>query len=584
MTLRSAIRLLAALPISLTVGAAAFAQTSPSAPEIVSPESMAVSSALRELPDASMRRMPRELRVAPAPLPTPPVPAGASRLSGETVLQSGTATGPAVTTGVSFAGIGANGFTPGDPNIAVGPSQIVQVVNSEVAVYDKTGKILAGPKSLGSIWTNLGGNCATKNAGDPIAQYDKIADRWLISQLGSVSSPYSECIAVSTSGDATGTYSLYSYNFRRNLNDYPKFGIWPTASNAAYLASYNLFKNGRVFAGVKLCAYDRTKMLAGAAAKAVCFKVSDGTGSYLPSDLDGTTPPSDGSPGYFVDFNSLSTLRMYAMAPNFAHPFFGSTLQRVSPDIAVASFTEACGGGTCIPQPSTSNVLELARRPPDVSPFLPELRQLRIDGGQPLDCRGIGGRSALVRAAIVNPRRVQPVPAGDVRTGFYLSLDGQRRAERRRADRARLQRVEQQRVPRARRDGAVFDDGSRPNGTGRHPASRQRLKHRPLYPLGRLFGNARRSERRCDVLVHQRILSDERRFFLLEHTNRLVYRRHLPVTSVATSLRPPRMRGGRSSLGSSRRMLWCDPATRSRTANFRSRAKSRNRRASAFSP
>jgi len=143
-----------------------------------------------------------------------------------------------------FPGTGANGSAPSDANLAVGPNHIVQIVNTEFAVYNKNGTIFAGyPKAIGPLFTNLGGSC-TGQWGDPIVQYDKAADRWLISQLGNFSAPFTECIAVSQTNDPTGFYNLYSYNFDPNFNDYPKFGVWPTATNSAYTATYNLFLNG----------------------------------------------------------------------------------------------------------------------------------------------------------------------------------------------------------------------------------------------------------------------------------------------------------------------------------------------------
>lgn len=76
--------------------------------------------------------------------------------------------------------MGANGSAPGDPNLSVGPNHIVQIVNTQYAAYDKNGNIFPGyPKTLGSIFTALGGTC-TREWGDPIAQYDKAADRWLL--------------------------------------------------------------------------------------------------------------------------------------------------------------------------------------------------------------------------------------------------------------------------------------------------------------------------------------------------------------------------------------------------------------------
>jgi hypothetical protein len=254
----------------------------------------------------------------------------------------------------NFDGIGANGSAPPDTNIAVGPNHIVEVVNSRYQIFNKGGTSLLGPSSLSGLWTPLGGSCSTANAGDPVVQYDRVADRWVITQLGSLRSPYSECIAVSKTADPTGAYNLYSYSFGTNLNDYPKVGVWPTATNSAYTVTYNLFASGRTFAGGQLCAYDRTAMLAGSASPAsVCYTISN-DGGYLPADLDGATPPADGTPAYFLTWETTSSLRMYKLAPNFATPS-ASTLT-LMPDLTVASFVQACS--TCVPQAGTSQTLD----------------------------------------------------------------------------------------------------------------------------------------------------------------------------------------------------------------------------------
>ena len=273
----------------------------------------------------------------------------------------------------SFGGIGANGYIPPDPNIAVGKNDpvtgvgyIVQLVNSQFAVFDKTGKLITGPVSLSSLWSSLpgGGGCATNNAGDPVVQYDASAvngeGRWLVTQLGSTSGPtYSECIAVSQTNNPSGAYYLYSYSFGNNLNDYPKFGVWPTATNPAYLASYNLFTNGQTSAGAALCAYDRTAMLAGAAnPTSICMQISNDAG-FLPADLDGATPPPDGTPGYFLNFETLSSLRLYQLSPDFTIPA-NSTLTAATPDIPVMPFSMACNGGTASRSRTTKSSIRSA--------------------------------------------------------------------------------------------------------------------------------------------------------------------------------------------------------------------------------
>jgi hypothetical protein len=275
-----------------------------------------------------------------------------------------TVAGPLISAmgGINFDGPGANGYAPSDSNIAVGPNHIFAAVNSVYQIFSKSGASLLGPKSLSSLWAGVGGGCSSANAGDVIAQYDKIADRWILTQLSSLSSPYGECIAVSTTNDPTGTYATYYYSFGSNLPDYPKFGVWPTTTNGAYLATYNQFANGNSFVGAALCAYDRTAMLAGTANPVqICGTINDF--SYLPSDLDGSTPPTDGTPGYFATYETLSSLRIWTLAPNFANPA-NSVLTQVAPDISVASFSELCNGGTCIPQAGTNQQLDsLGDRP-----------------------------------------------------------------------------------------------------------------------------------------------------------------------------------------------------------------------------
>jgi hypothetical protein len=95
------------------------------------------------------------------------------------------------------------------------------------------------------------------------------------------------------------------------------------------------------FVGAALCAYDRSAMLNGAANSAsICFMISN-DGNYLPSDLDGSTLPPTGAPGYFLNFpmpnvRPLSTLRLYQLAPNFPNP--SSSTLSAPLDITVASF------------------------------------------------------------------------------------------------------------------------------------------------------------------------------------------------------------------------------------------------------
>jgi hypothetical protein len=122
-----------------------------------------------------------------------------------------------------------------------------------------------------------------------------------------------------------------------------------------------MFANGQTFTGAQLCAYDRNAMLTHASSPAaICFPVAN-DGNFLPSDLDGATPPTDGTPGLFLNFETTSSLRLYQLSPNFTTPS-SSTFTHASPDMTVAAFTPACNGGACIAQPNNQKLDSLGDR------------------------------------------------------------------------------------------------------------------------------------------------------------------------------------------------------------------------------
>ena len=279
----------------------------------------------------------------------------------DAVLQN-TAASPAGTISLlNFDGITADGYAPPDANGSVGDAQFVQIVNVQYAVYDKTtGALLLGPVPINTIWSGFGGLCQTTNGGDPIVLYDKAAARWLVSQLAYTPRFTSnfQCIAVSTTSDATGSYNRYAYDFGGNLPDYPKFGVWPDA----YYGSSNTFSGSSgSFLGAQACAYDRTNMLAGSPATAICFQQGTNVASLLPSDADGATPPPSGEPDFLVSLsgNGSAALWLFRFHADFSTPS-NSTFTGPS-KIQVAPFTQPCiagGSWTCIPQGGTWQQLD----------------------------------------------------------------------------------------------------------------------------------------------------------------------------------------------------------------------------------
>ncbi|HEV8186794.1 MAG TPA: hypothetical protein VGP83_03535 [Pyrinomonadaceae bacterium] len=253
-----------------------------------------------------------------------------------------------------------NRVAPPDTTGDVGPNHYVQWVNLRYAVYTLTRdannqitgfNLVAGfPKNGNVIWQGFGGRCQSDNDGDPIVQYDQLADRWILTQFAVSATPYTQCVAVSTSGDPTGTYNRYSYSYDRSFNDYPKMGVWPDA----YYITYNMFRNGRSFTGNTVCAFERAQMLAGGAARQACVNTTGGH-SLEPSDLEGTTVPPAGSPNLLMSLTSTA-VQFWRFSVNWGTGT--GTLTGPTNVAGVATFSRACGGGACIPQPGTTTQLD----------------------------------------------------------------------------------------------------------------------------------------------------------------------------------------------------------------------------------
>jgi len=337
-------------------GVLAVAQDAKTKTTVTYPYAHATSKLLRELPIDVLG-----LGDVEAPEPKP-LPLRSRGVGGPTQLdplvQKEVRPNVSAIKGIDFDGVGAQGFAPSDVNLAIGPSHIVQTVNVRLAVFNKSGALLSGPTNFTTFFAPLGGNCAL-GASDPIVNYDRLADRWVISDIGISGGTFSQCVAVSKTNNPTGTYTLYAFSFGTNLNDYPKVGVWPTTSNSAYLVTYNMFQNGQFFNGANLCGFDRTKMLAGIAnAAQLCVKTPNTEGGYLPSDLDGPTPPTDGTPGLFLTWqnNNPGQLFLRKLTMNFTA---GTATLSAATTINVANTTLACGnGGTCVPQKGTAQLLD----------------------------------------------------------------------------------------------------------------------------------------------------------------------------------------------------------------------------------
>ncbi len=273
----------------------------------------------------------------------------------------------------NFLGVG-NGFpgytvpdAPPDTNMAVGDTQVLQWVNVSYTICSKTSPYTCGPAIQGNtLWANgiPGTLCANHNAGDILAQFDRKADRWLLSQ-NVFTSPYAVCIAISDTNDATGTYHVWQFSVPGNgFPDYPKIATWPTTgvNNGYYEAWNNFGPGGSGFQGPKVCAYDRAAILAHAASPTqICSQLTATEDSLLPGDLDSILGPPNtpaGTPqdefyiGSVGDVDN-SHLSLYQFHADFAVPANSFVLGSPNTILqTVPTYSGSCGGGfggACVP-------------------------------------------------------------------------------------------------------------------------------------------------------------------------------------------------------------------------------------------
>ena len=189
---------------------------------------------------------------------------------------------------------------PPDPVGDVGPNHYVEMINLVFGVYDKSGNLLLGPVDTGTLWDGFPVEDCTDPSGDPIVLYDQFADRWILSQfttrgLDDPTLPFYNCVAISQTGDPTGSYYRYAFTTGTFFPDYPKYGIWKDS----YVITTREF-GPTVEYGIGVYAIDRNKMIEGdPSARVVSFFV-DGNDpellplvgdGLLPADVDGNTKP-----------------------------------------------------------------------------------------------------------------------------------------------------------------------------------------------------------------------------------------------------------------------------------------------------
>ena len=327
----------------------------------------------------------------------------------------------------SFDGLGA-GFTgpqgaatgrnPSDNSLAVGRKHVVQIVNSRMAIFTRTGEVLYGPVETKNIFRGFGGPCEARNNGDAVVRYDQLADRWLIvmpiftrgplrpdgptpGQSGEPArrslpgqpgqpgpavqlyqppapppqtepaaapratqpappreqGPYAMCYALSVGDDPFGPY--FRYEFVRPLfPDYPRPAVWPDGYYVPTSTGDDVIEK-------HACVVDRASMLAGQEATEQCVIIA-GVNFLNNADLDGQQQPPAGAPNIVMATGGTQLKQVMEDDGIYAWNFHvdwrdSSKTTLTGPvKIAVAPYHYLCDGQltNCVPQPGTERHLD----------------------------------------------------------------------------------------------------------------------------------------------------------------------------------------------------------------------------------
>ena len=152
--------------------------------------------------------------------PPEPLPAWRRRL--------GRVPGAGVDSAFGFVGHDQTGWTPPDPDLAVGPECIVSQVNCEIAAHKKDGTLMWESINYGSggFWEALG---AEDFVFDPIDVYDWHSGRFIVANSELASDGDYICLAVSKDSYPDDVDDWWKFRYKTtpagNFPDFPNLGV-----------------------------------------------------------------------------------------------------------------------------------------------------------------------------------------------------------------------------------------------------------------------------------------------------------------------------------------------------------------------
>lgn len=237
-----------------------------------------------------------------------------------------------VGSGSFFPAIGATGWTPPDPCMAVSSNYVVASVNSTIAFFDRQGN-MSFEQTSADFFAGLG---ATSFQYDPKCRYDRAHDRFVIVYLEEQDSPEVSKVlfAVSATNNPNGVWYRYRLEAKLTVSgndywlDYPGFGY----NKDAYAVCGNMFGFTSGWAGVQFLVIPASPVLSGGAATLYSIVDPSGASCQISEVMDTTFPMI-----YACSVSGSDALRLYAIETPGAAPTITFTSVGV-PDFQTPGF------------------------------------------------------------------------------------------------------------------------------------------------------------------------------------------------------------------------------------------------------
>ena len=240
--------------------------------------------------------------------------------------------------GKLFPGIGATGWVPPDPDIAVGPNHIVSVVNVAIGFFRKDGtKIFQQDLGANGFFSGMG---ATSFVFDPKCFFDPLTQRFFVVALEQDgATETSKClVAVSDDADPSGTWHRYRIEAKQTVDsasywlDYPGFGH----NKDGVLITGNMFGFTGGYNGIQYIAIQKAPMLTGGTPTISYFSLGGGSVQVMRT----------GDPNvefiYGLNWTGLSTAMIHAIKDMDTTPVLVTT------PVAIPTFRRPAQGAASV--------------------------------------------------------------------------------------------------------------------------------------------------------------------------------------------------------------------------------------------